>query len=218
MVISYNSKGNPTSMIRPNVATGAPNYLFRYDQQHRITDVIWAYENGYFEQWHHYVYGNKKGSNKHLPITDSIYTFGEIGTGPLPLPNYVSLRYVNFSYDSYGRIIKAVEVDVTPYPGTSTITYHYNAVGNLDEVTTKTGDDESTAQYTYDNKINVHRTNPIWQLIDRDFSVNNPYTAVSYNTKGLPTLIGAAGVYSYLLNFYSNGEMEIVYDCDQSTH
>jgi hypothetical protein len=217
-IISYNSLRNPTSMIRNYVGTGSPNYFFRYDKQNRLSDVVGAYSgNVSFETWHHYVYGNKKGGKNNLPVTDSVYTFGTIGNGPLPT-DYWSLRYTDFSYDSYGRIIKAVEVDVRPYPYTATIYYHYNAAGNLDDITTDAPARKSTVNSisSYDNKINPHRTNPIWQLIDRDYSLNNPSPAVSYNAYGLPTVIGHADVYNYLLGYGYVGELEIVYDCQKA--
>lgn len=216
-VFSYNSKGNPTSMTRSWVGTGSPDYLFRYDKKNRLTDVIGVYSDAnYFETWHHYVYDNKRN----LPVADSVYTFGEVGNGPLPLPGYYSLRYADLSYDSYGRIVKAVDVDVRPYPGQSTSVYHYNAVGNLDAITTSypSGEVLVTDIDTYDNKVNLHRTNPVWQLIDRDYSVNNAFTAVSYSSNGLPTVIGTPTSHSMLLGYITIGEMEIIYSCQQSSH
>lgn len=220
-IISYNSKGNPVSIIRSYVGTGSPNYLFRYDKQNRLTDIVGAYSNpNYFETWHHYVYGKNKGGKNDLPITDSVYIFGTVGNGPLPEPDYYSLRYTDFTYDSYGRIIKAVEVDVRPYPGTNTLYYHYNSAGNLEEITTDAPAGKSMASNisAYDNKVNPHRTHPIWQLIDRDYSVNNPAVAMSYNAYGLPTVIGSAGTFTSLLGYAAEGELKISYDCKKAPH
>lgn len=203
-------------MIRSFVGTGSPNYLFRYDKQHRLTDYIGVYSDAnYFETWHHYVYDNKKGNKGNMPVTDTMYTFGEVGTGPLPLPDHYSLKYTDFSYDSYGRIVKAVEVDVRPFPATRTVVYHYNAAGNLDLITTTYPDGETSESNfdDYDNKVNLHRTNSVWQLIDRDYSVNNAFTAVTYTANGLPALIGSPTSYSLLFGYLTIDGMEILYNC-----
>lgn len=79
---------------------------------------------------------------------------------------------VALEYDRYGRIIH--QFDPT---GTYTFldqTYSYDAAGNL------------INGATYDRKLNFRRTNWVWMFIDRDFSVNNPFKAYSYNNGGLP--------------------------------
>jgi len=188
ILIAYNNKGNPVSMTRTHVGTGAPNFFFRYDKNNRLTDIIGAYSgNVEFEAWHHYVYGNNKYSNVLRPVTDTIYTFGVIGTGPLPQQVYYGVRYTDLSYDRLGRIIIAKEVEIRPIPGTREIRYHYNAAGNLVSLTTTYPQGvDSINVVRYDNTINAHQTHPIWQLIDRDYSVNNSFTALSYNSFGLP--------------------------------
>jgi hypothetical protein len=216
IIISYNNKGNPISMTRTNVGTGSPNYFLRYDKKNRPTDIIGAYINNLeFETWHHYVYSNT--GNKNLPVTDSIYTFGTIGTGPLPETVIYGMRYSDFSYDSYNRIIKAVEVEIRPTPGTRTISYYYNAAGNLAAIATRYPEGVDSINITaYDNKINPHQTHPIWQFIDRDFSVNNPFTAISYSSYGLPTVIGGKESVGTFLGYSFNGELAISYNCHKS--
>lgn len=211
VIISYNNKGNPVSMIRTLVGTGAPNFYFRYDKKHRITDYIGVYsDNVQFETWHHYVYSG----NSTLPVTDSVYTFGIVGSGPLPETVFYGRKYVNFTYDSYGRIVKAVEVQIQPIPGTTESIYTYNAAGNLTTIAAMSPDGTNTTNYiSYDNKINMHQTNAIWQLIDRDYSVNNPFTAVSYNSSGLPTIIGGESSSGRFLDYNFTGQLEIFYDC-----
>lgn len=214
ILISYNNKGNPVSMIRTNVGTGAPNYFFRYDKKNRLTDIIGAYsDNLEFETWHHYVYTGTKS----LPVTDTVYTFGIIGTGPLPATVFYGVRYTDFSYDSYGRIIKAIEVEIKPNPGTKQYAYYYNAAGNLRAIATTYPEGVDSVNITaYDNKINLHQTNAIWQLIDRDYSVNNPFTAVAYNSSGLPTVIGGKESVGNFLDYSFTGELEVFYDCHGS--
>lgn len=204
-VITYNNLGNPISLIRARVNTGAPNQIFRYDKNNRLTDMIGAYENGTYELWHHFTYKNKPGTNKNLPVTDSIYVFGNISDGPLPEPDYIELRSVDFTYDNYGRIVQVINKGIIPcYPGEAT-SYTYNNAGNL-----------TSAGYAYDNKINFHRTHPIWQFIDRDYSVNNAYNQTTYTEYGLPTAVNLPGHSVFYYGF--SGEIEIFYDCQHSTH
>jgi len=61
----------------------------------------------------------------------------------------------------------------------------------------------------------MHRTHPIWQFIDRDFSINNPFQAVAYNSHGLPVAIQSPPCSSSSTNFigiYYN-QMEVSYRC-----
>lgn len=78
----------------------------------------------------------------------------------------------DYEYDSHNRMIRRTV-------GGSSITYAYNAQGNL--VTNVYGD-----SLHYDNKVNFNRTDPVLQFINRDYSVNNPIGASSYNAYGLP--------------------------------
>lgn len=215
IVIAYNSLGNPISILRTAAITGSPNYFFRYDQQNRLIDKIGAYgdESGdnYYETWHHYIY---KGNSKR-PFADSSYAFGTIGTGPLPGPDYLSKGYTTFSYDSYGRMVNVLQTEIYPYTDVYTYSYHYNAAGNLDVIVSDFPFGEPEVKYitTYDNKINLHRTHPIWQLIDRDYSVNNPFIAGSYSNDGLPLSFGLPSTSYQLLNSVS-GQLEVSYDCE----
>lgn len=220
VLITYNAKGNPVSMTRTRVGTGAPNFLFRYDKYNRLTDIIGAYSgNVTFETWHHYVYSNNSYSDALRPVTDTIYTFGVIGTGPLPEQIFHGVRYTDFTYDRYGRIIVAREVDIRPIPDTRELRYYYNAAGNLISLaTTYPQGIDSINLVAYDNKINPHQTHPIWQLIDRNYSVNNPFTAVAYNNFGLPTVIGGKESAGEFLGYDFIGELTIDYNCHGSGH
>ena len=40
---SYDRYGNPTTIIRPGTGTEVNDYIFWYDHQHRLTDVIGTY-------------------------------------------------------------------------------------------------------------------------------------------------------------------------------
>jgi hypothetical protein len=84
-----------------------------------------------------------------------------------------------YQYDNYGRIFQ-VSIEFPQEPGAlpSTTTYNYDNNGNLIP--------SNPANAVYDNKVNIHRTNDIWMFVDRNYSVNNPVKATTYNTKGLP--------------------------------
>jgi hypothetical protein len=207
VVISYNGKGNPVAMVRTQASTGSPNYEFRYDKKQRVTDFIGVYENGGFEFWHRYAY-----DQHNRVITDSIYKFGWFGPGPLP--EQYAEQYSSFTYDSHNRIVKAVDVFKVPAPTVWTSFYHYNAAGNLDSVVTIFPDGRGSTIFTsYDNKINMHQLHPVWQLIDRDYSVNNHFTALSYNAQGLPTVIPAKEAASNFASIPFYGNLEVFYKC-----
>jgi len=197
----YNALGDPVSITRSLVSTGAPNYFFRYDAQRRLTDYYGAYSDGRtFEFWHRYVYDD----HNHI-VTDTMYLFGLVGPdGPLPDPQapppYDQLYVGNIStyqYDAQHRIIRTTDTYGAPPTNPQTIRrYMYGANGNLAVIRTYepyTSDSTDLNLSGYDNKINLHRTHSIWQFLDRDFSVNNHENVTAYNAKGLPLTIQASG-------------------------
>lgn len=184
LVFVYNSFGDPVSATRlPSPGTGAPTYVFKYDKKRRLTDVIGLYHSGTSaEVWHRYFYDNPGNSKI---VKDSTYYFVLIQNGQ-PF-NYLQSSLSFLTYDKYDRIIK----DSILYSWTSEsfITeYSYDENGN------RTG-------RTYDNKINIHRTNKIWMFYDRDYSVNNPFVADSYNSKALPTKLNLTPLKATYLRF-----------------
>ncbi|HEU4553040.1 MAG TPA: hypothetical protein VFS25_09405 [Chitinophaga sp.] len=195
-VFAYNAIGNPVSITRGRPSTGAPNYLFRYDAQHRLTDYIGVYANGLvFETWHHYTYNNHDNI-----VTDTTYVFGIVTDhGPAPDPqapppyDHLFVGHTTaYEYDAQHRIIRAY--DDFGQPPVSTTRYIYNADGNLAVIRSYdpyTADSSDVALTSYDNKVNLHRTHPIWQFLDRDYSVNNHEQVTAYNAQGLPLVIQA---------------------------
>lgn len=171
MAFTYNSWGDPVSIERlPYAGTGAPHYVFKYDNKRRLTDIIGLYTGGSSaEVWHKYFYENPGKGN----ITrDSSFGFVTIKNGVITGFLYCAVTYLN--YDKYDRIIND-SVIITNHPEYTLVhTYAYDENGNR-------------VGRTYDNKINMHRTNKIWMFYDRDYSVNNPFFADSYNATGLPT-------------------------------
>ncbi len=191
---TYNSKGDPVSGIRPVVTTGYPNLEFRY-KNGQLSDLLFVYSNGSSgELWHRYQY-DKKGRI----YLDSIYTF------PVELGAYPTVYYdsycIRLAYDNQGRIIKET-YEYSGNPSGET-TYSYDANGNL-------------AGGSYDNKVNFRQTNPIWQFLDRDYSVNNRAVYTAYNSNGLPLSTQPASGDNIIGHFLYDGdftEATLVYDC-----
>ena len=232
-VIAYNSKKNPVSITRGFIRiahppmVGSSNYLFRYDHIGRLTDFYGVYEdpaNFYkdsikFDIWHRYHY-----DARNRIIVDTAYQYG-IVVGPdyipRPDPNSTSpdvnvLFIARFTYDNYDRLIKAQET----FPGHTfslTRVYTYNQAGNLVKREDQYNDGTiiPISYGPYDNKINYHRTNRIWQFLDRDYSMNNILPIDAYNNKGLPTSMPPGAHLSRLRSFATELflQAEIEYSC-----
>ncbi len=99
-----------------------------------------------------------------------------------------------YEYDQENRIVKVTQTfnDASVV----SILYTYNEAGNLAKRYTAFSASPDLNYTTvfgpYDNKVNMHRTHPIWQFIDQDYSHNNPFTADAYNAQVLPLKISAA--------------------------
>jgi hypothetical protein len=196
LTFTYNSAGQLVSATRPNPATGAPNYLFRYDQRGRLTDFIGAYiqPNG-AEFWHTYYYANAKSQ---YPFVDTSYIFtSDITTRP-PV-NYYTRSATAFTYDAKGRISGTTTDNGVDPP--STMSYTYNPDGSQPGV-------------LYDDKVNFILTDKTLMFISRSYSPHNPFTAQAYNPYGLPTIIdftGSSNVLHFLMTDLSYAVLE--YDC-----
>jgi hypothetical protein len=168
---TYDRWGNPLTGTRREPATGAPNYIWHYDAQHRLTEYIGLYrpEAAAAEFWHKYFY-DARGRI----IVDSSYGLIDLYGGQFKV--YGSQYATYLTYDDHDRVIK--ETGLYGMPG-NTATYAYDAIGNRSGST------------VYDNKISFLRTSKVWMFLARDYSVNNPFTATSYNTIGLPLQFGA---------------------------
>ena len=160
---NYDRYGNPTSVTRPNPATGAPDFTFHYDKDHRLTEFIGAYSNPNVAEFFHKYFYDDKG----LITLDSEYVLVSITNGQ---PSRWSQSYAStIEYDRQGRISREISARFS-----DTAIYTYDGRGNL------------VNGATYDNKINFHRTNWVWMFLDHDFSVNNPFKANAYNNASLP--------------------------------
>lgn len=211
MVFTYNNKGNPVSMIRTVTGTSTPNFFFRYDKRNRVTDVIGIYDDGIgFDTWHRLYYDNRDRI-----ILDTTYDFGIVGEVPLPIPGrgLIARNISTFEYDAHNRIIGSTDTYGNPDMIART-KYIYNGDGNLGLiVTTRGGTVDSVALNGYDNKMNMHLTHPIWQYLDRDYSLNNPFTAAAYNSRGLPSILDIGKNYGLFAQVYFYERLEIAYKC-----
>jgi hypothetical protein len=199
-VFYYNKWGNPDSIVSNLSTSGHPGLrLFRYDKQRRLTEYLvgFGYSGAYFI-WQKFTY-----DTRNRIIADSTYGFGDMVNGrPFPPVNTQYHMRNLYTYDAYDRI-----VHVDHYFGSSgpyAFDYVYNSQGNLDN-----------GYSSYDNKVNIHRTNKIWMFLDRNYSINNPVIGASipvpgdYNKYGLPLKLTDATLFlgNNLLN------SSITYSC-----
>jgi hypothetical protein len=186
--ISYNSWGAPVKLITSFPGTGNENYEFFYDSKHRLTGMRTFFQ---FDQDYvvtRYLYGSGD-----VILGDSTFI---VGSG--------LFRTARYQYDDKMRIVR---VDYsTNYGGPFSREFEYDSRGNL-----------IRPGVVYDNKVNFHRTHPLWMFVDLDYSMNNPLPSgtaykVTYNKKGLVTsFTGSPGSEGpYLLNKYPN---IVEYDC-----
>jgi YD repeat-containing protein len=168
---TYEPWGDPLTLTRTNPMPGSPNFSFRYDRNHHLTDFIgtWGPKHIGSEFWHKYFY-DAQGR-----ITlDSEYLY--ITTTNDRITSYLSRYGYQFQYDEYGRITRQYD----PAQPAADSNYTYDNRGNLiDPQNIFLGS-------PYDNKVSFQRTNWIWMFIDRDFSVNNSFIADTYNVGSLP--------------------------------
>jgi len=163
--IYYNSKGNPVRLDYTSNETGKPDYFFTYDNKDRLIELVSKY-GSFIEFTHKYYYNN----NQFIEYDTTFYADQSIRV------SYVIHKY---TYDDKGRIIRID--DKTNFGAEFSHKYGYNTTGNriLQQGYPVDGS-------TYDNKINLLRTNLIFCFLNRDYSVNNLRAATSYNTKDLP--------------------------------
>jgi hypothetical protein len=208
--VIYNTAGNPLSMlIEGNNGAGVLwDYRFRYDKKNRLSDHIMNLHGAPgVMMWERYSYPS---SNK---IIDTAFYYSGLITDAVP-PNAGNAYQYNvyvFDLDNKGRIYK--ETQLAADGGVAYETYYtYDAQGNR------------IADYiTYDDKVNPYRTNPVWSLVNREYSVSNTlYTMehpfhpgnkiLAYNEWGLPTKLTSRDA-PLFGNHYDT--LEIEYQCSK---
>ena len=199
ILVLYDQYENPVVITQPAVGTGRPYRTFKYDQWHRLREYRGEYANGNYEFWHFYGFDN----NGRIGV-DTTYIFGAIGpTGPL---NYFERRISQITYDAQGRVITVNTVSSIGSP--SMESYSYDAAGNKVY--------PPAFGIVYDNKMNLNRTNDIWQFLNRDYSMNNPFMAGAYNGTNYPTVINDAHPSQSFLNEWKLANSQIGYSCRKS--
>jgi hypothetical protein len=216
--ISYDKKGNIVSMLTDNFAPGGrENIYFRYDSKNRLTDRLFVYVGNIgVVGWDSYIYFPDK-------IMDTSYYYGGIYTDTHPPYDAPNKKWAELKSDAFGRIIKETQYLPYTYPNPTDfyifiINYNYDNNGNLIVEPLRTFQ-------PYDDKINPFLTNPMWQLVNRNYSVNNatdysPYNSrypliTKYNAYGLPVKY-VKPPYSNPVNVfgYECDSLEVTYDCD----
>lgn len=196
ILILYNEYENPTAITTPLPGTGHPYHTFKYDTWHRLREYRGEYSNGNYEFWHFYGFD----LNGKIGV-DTLYTLGAMGaTRPA---TYFERAISQITYDAQGRIIKVV-TDTQMSPSHTETNYSYDGNGNRVY--------PPAMGIVYDNKMNLNRTNDIWQFLNRDYSMNNPFTADAYNGTGFPTIINASRPILWL-NEYQIGHSQFGYSC-----
>jgi hypothetical protein len=169
-LFTYNAAGNPVSVLFNESFAG--NHYFSYDKVGRLKDYRFSSDFG--DGIHVYSYD----ANNRI-ITDT----SKWGVGDYYLQIWIS----TFTYDSQGRIIKEnirntlnndVEGRVNPLEPTRNPTYTYDSRGNLAVAGWKSS--------SYDYKVSIFRSHPVFQFIHRNYSRNNSSVQAKYNSKGLP--------------------------------
>ena len=206
-VFSYNSHGQPTKVVYDYIATGRPNIVFKYDHSGRLTDYIAPYDNNNYEVWFKYEYD---GSGR--IVSDTQFVFGQY-IDSVPLPSTYLAAPGFYEYDIWGRVTQ--ETRHYPMSNVQVWQYEYNSAGNLSAIKSffngvPAGTENIT---TYDTKVSVLRTNPVWMFLERNYSKNNKIAATSYNSKGLPTHFNSPGLHYRFVHETDISHSVIEYKC-----
>jgi hypothetical protein len=225
-VVSYNWAGDPVAIL-PKFVTTLEVYddiYFRYDRFGRLRDVILVVPAGTttaaIDQWRRFTYP-RPGL-----VIDSFLNYdgpgvplGPAFTLPKDPPPYITADVSGYEQDERGRTVRRWTVfpNFTGMPQpVDTVNILYDRKGN--QVRPGIG---------YDDKINIYRTNKVWQLLFQDYSTNNPVIfsnefpmsdISSYNRWGLPKLFveteGLSNATIFFYPFYLSSDIQVSYSCD----
>lgn len=207
MLFTYNAAGNPYSVTRSS-GDDALNYYFYYDKKNRLRELRIAHNlegNDEYTESHRYGYDN----NDVVVVDTVLHPSVAKSDGVLQLGVH---KIIRLTYDSHGRIVKENIKDVLNGT-TKNPTYTYDARGNLAVVGWKSS--------SYDNKVSIFRSHPLFQFIHRNYSMNNGGVEAKYNSKGLPltaehlndNFFGAVGYTTRDIPYPLEGISKAVYDC-----
>jgi len=183
--ITYNEKGDPVSMVSTHTTYvgGNLDQYYRYDRFGRLSDYMLTFMAGTSAIiWHKYAYPRRNY------VIDTVINYPPSGDvrDPSPIAADGSYFYLDtYNLDPHGRIVKATYDYNPPYPPVTEV-ISYDAHGNKVQ---------SDSTLTYDDRINVYRTNKTWQFLYNDYSRNNLVLKYAlavnlYNAFGLPTRLG----------------------------
>jgi hypothetical protein len=229
-MVSYNSAGDPEAILPKFFVLGEQfdDIYFRYDRYHRLRDMIFVVPGGTntaaIDQWRRFSYP-RPGL-----VIDSLLNYDGPGVplGPsfaLPSnpPPYISAVVSGYEQDERGRTVRTwteFPNPIGPPQPIDTTIIAYDRKGN-----------QIRPGVHYDDKINIYRTNKVWQLIFQDYSTNNPvsydtYTTfftssdiTTYNRWGLPKQYeeteGMPGYLTvFLYQFSLDPDIQVSYSCD----
>lgn len=204
-LFTYNSAGNPFSVVFKD-ATDAeepyiyPGYYFTYDKQGRLKGLHVRRIDD--DTWHSYAYD----ANNRI-IADT----AKEGYGTYVGDYIIQIFVSTFTYDAQGRIIKETIKNTVNYPydgpaepltPTRNPTFTYDARGNLGVNGWKSS--------SYDNKVSIFRSHPVFQFVFRNYSKNNSSVQSKYNSKGLPLSVTPGNDPFF---FYYTTVAKAIYDC-----
>ena len=212
VTFTYNRDGSPHSVIHTaRVGDFVDNWLFHYDKRGRLIQAF-----GYFDPAN-IVNGEFTGQGELLHsyaydiwgrvVTDTMYVGPFFANGQLILAHGGSQLYT-LEYDSKDRVSREGLYEY--YFDTKTKSfegyrdYSYNAQGNWVR--------PGSPEWVYDDKINLNRTNKVWMMFNRDYSVNNGFIADSYNKFGLP-VVKTTPISDHPFLFNDLPSCTIEYDC-----
>jgi len=200
----YNEAGDPVETRLMNGPFGHTNH-FRYDKKGRLTDILFTDPGQTFVYiWDRYSYPSPR------MIIDSAYQYQGSVNDPNP-PNDPDkvVKITKIQLDEMGRPIRYFTYYSDPNIPWSDNELSYDKNGNL----VRPG-------VTYDDKINIYQTNRVWQLMNGDYSRNNPTaggvnglprTPAAYNKFGLPTKFLGSAIRIFGDSFDT---MRVTYSCD----
>lgn len=168
--VTYNAAGNPLTVKYNTQGYDNNWHYFKYDDHEKLIEYRVELEPGLDIETHRYAYDAKNRA-----ITD---------TGTFRLTGYIVVLST-FEYDSRNRIIKEnkevidIEEGSEPFE-IDPVIYEYDSTGNLVNPFPP-GDPVS-----YNNKVSFRRTNKVWMLIERNYSLNNVSGVSNYNDHSLP--------------------------------
>lgn len=191
-LFSYNSLGNPYSVLYSDGGTGVDDHFFFYDAKNRLKqyDLTWV---GYLHEQHFYSHNQK----------DQIVKDSAIYRDCCGRTNSISVSTIE--YDLMGRVVKEIITNkynaFGPAGGIYRPTYTYDSRGNLAVRDWKSS--------SYDYKVNPLRQSPVFQFVFRNYSMNNAAVQPKYNSLGLPLSIKPSN--DYFFNEFET--VKIIYDC-----